>query len=72
MRLKEELTTAMHSEFTVSKETDKQLRVGSVWKLVGFDAPKEEVEYWASRYGVTYYLCMKWKSYWRNLHNNSK
>ncbi|MBQ8969177.1 MAG: hypothetical protein IJ064_05550 [Bacteroidaceae bacterium] len=69
IKTEEELTEKMHSEFTVSKETDQRLRVGSVWTLLGFDAPRAEIEHWAKRYGVTYDLCMKWKAYWRNLHD---
>lgn len=70
--MEDEFTAKMHSEFTIDEETDKQLRVGSVWKLVGFDAPREEIVHWAECYGTTYEKCMNWKSYWRNLHENSK
>lgn len=70
-RLKEELTEKMHSEFTVDKETDQKHRAGSVWTLLGFDASRKDIEHWASRYGVTYDICMKWKAYWRNLHQNN-
>ena len=71
-RLKEELTEKMHSEFTVSRETDQKHRAGCVWGVAGFDAPRKDIEHWAGRYGVTYDTCMKWKAYWRNLHQNSK
>lgn len=67
-RLKEELTEKMHSEFTVSRETDQKHRAGCVWGVAGFDAPRKDIEHWAGRYGVTYDTCMKWKAYWKNLH----
>ena len=70
--MKEELTEKMHSEFTVSKETDQKHRAGCVWGLVGYDAPREKIEEWGKEYGVDYDICIKWKSYWRNLHDNSK
>ena len=70
--MEEELTEKMHSEFTVSKETDQKHRAGCVWGLVWYDAPREKIEEWAKEYGVDYDICIKWKSYWRNLHDNSK
>ena len=70
--MKDELTAKMHSEFTVSEETDLKHRAGCVWGVAGFDAPKEKIEEWAKLYSVPYDTCIKWKSYWRNLHNNSK
>ena len=70
--MKEELTAKMHSEFTVSKETDQKHRAGCVWGLVGYDAPREKIEEWAKEYGVDYDICIKWNSYWKNLHDNSK
>jgi len=65
--MKEELTEKMHSEFTVDEETDKKHRAGSVWEVVGFDAPREKIDEWAKEYGVTYDICLKWKAYWKNL-----
>ena len=70
--MEDEFTAKMHSEFTIDEETDKKHRAGTTWKLIGFDAPKAEIEHWAELYGTTYETCMKWKSYWRNLHENSK
>ena len=70
--MKEELTAKMHSEFTVDKETEQKHRAGCVWGVVGFDAPKDNIEEWAKEYGVTYDICMKWKSYWKSLHSSSK
>lgn len=70
--MEEQLTAKMHSEFSITKEQEQKQRAGCVWGVVTFDAPKEKIEHWASRYGVTYEECMKWKSYWKNLHYNSK
>ena len=72
MKLKEELTEKMHSEFSVSDEIDQKHRAGSVWRLLGYEASKEDVEHWAKRFGTTYEKCMEWKAYWRNLRANSK
>lgn len=70
--MEEQLTAKMHSEFSITKEQEQKHRAGCVWDVVLFDAPREKIEHWASRYGVTYEECMKWKSYWKNLHYNSK
>lgn len=67
--MKDELTEKMHSEFTVSEETDQKHRAGYVWGVAGFDAPKKKVEQWAKEYGVQYETCIRWKSYWKSLHN---
>lgn len=70
--MEEQLTAKMHSEFAISKETELKQRAGCVWDVVCFDAPKEKIEHWASRYGVTYEECVKWKSYWQKLYYNKK
>ena len=70
--MKDELPAKMHSEFTVSKETDQKHRAGTTWGLIGFDADEASIRHWAECYGTTYETCMKWKSYWRNLYKNSK
>lgn len=72
MKLKEELTEKMHSEFTVDAETEKKHRAGCVWGVAGFDAEKKDIEEWAAFYGVTYDICMEYKSYWHNLHQNNR
>lgn len=63
--MKEELTTKMHSEFTVSKETEVCLRAGCVWLVVDFGAKKEDVTDAAREYGITYDAAMKYRDYWR-------
>ena len=70
--MEDEFTAKMHSEFTIHEETDQKLRAGTTWGLVGFDADEVSIRHWAELYGTTYETCMKWKSYWRTLHENSK
>lgn len=41
--MEEQLTAKMHSEFTITKEEEQKQRVGCVWGVVGFDAPKEKM-----------------------------
>ena len=65
--LYDEFTEKMHSEFTVDEETEKKLRAGSVWTLLGAEATKDEIEHWAKRYGIDYDIAMKWKGYWLDL-----
>lgn len=72
LSMEDEFTEKMHSEFTVDDETDKKHRVGCVWRLIGFEPSKDKLEYWANSYGVSVSDCMKWKSYWENLHQNSR
>lgn len=67
----DELTEKMHSEFTIDGETDRKHRAGCVWGVLGYDATKEDIKHWAEVYGVNYEICMKYKSFWRNLHENS-
>ena len=72
MKLKEELTEKMHSEFTVNEETEQKHRAGCVWGVVGFDASKDKIEEWSKFYGITYDMSMKWRSFWNNLHDNNR
>lgn len=67
MPLKEELTTKMHSEFSVSPETEIKLRCGCVWDDLDGNASRAEIEKEASLYGVTYEQCLEWKSYWERV-----
>jgi len=82
---KEELTEKMHSEFTVTKDEEIQLRAGCVWRLSKYDRTKgdfvwseEEARKEAKKYGISYEDCMKHKEYWRRIvekqlrHNVSK
>ena len=52
--MEDEFTAKMHSEFIVDEETDKKHRAGCVWDVIGFNAPKEDIEEWAKFYDVTY------------------
>ena len=62
--IRDELTAKMHSEFTVSKETRIMLKAGCVWESVSPKASREEIEKFASMYGITYEDAMKYKHEW--------
>ena len=62
--LKDEFTAKMHSEFTIDAETEKCHRAGCVWLVLKKDAPKEDVEEEAIKYGIDYETAMKWRDYW--------
>ena len=64
---KDELTTAMHSEFKIDAETEIKHRAGCVWCLLDGNASRKDIEKWSSKYGVTYEQCMQWKDYYDNL-----
>lgn len=66
--MKEELTTKMHSEFSVSKEVDMRHKVGSVIEvaLKMNKTDENSVIDIAKLYGITYNDVLKWKSYWEN------
>ena len=68
----DELTEKMHSEFTVSKETRIMLKAGCVWESVSPKASKEDIEKWATIYGITYADAMKYKSEWLTAIRNSE
>lgn len=70
--MQDELTTKMHSEFTIDAETEKRHRAGCVWLLLNADATKEEVEKTAESYGIDYDTAMKWKYYWLDLEKQSR
>lgn len=67
--MKEELTTKMHSEFTVTKDVEIKHKAGCVID-VAISMNKnsvEDVTDIASLYGVTYADVIKWKPYWGKL-----
>ena len=51
--MQEELTTLMHSEFTIDKATEIRHKAGALWRVVGFDASEEEVLRDCETYGIT-------------------
>jgi len=59
-KLKEELTSKMHSEFTISKES-------SMWSVAGFDCDDVTMKRWCDAYGITLQQAMKYKDFWRKL-----
>jgi len=69
--LHDEFTEKMHSEFTVSKETDIYLRAGVVWERLSLNPPRKDVEKMCKEYGITYEDAMKYKDEWQNLIDES-
>jgi hypothetical protein len=71
---RDELTVKMHSEFSVSKETEVKLRAGCVWSEIYFDyknddfiLTEEQIRKIAKTYCITYYECMQHKEYWKQI-----
>ena len=64
--MKEELTTKMHSEFSVSEETEIKLRAGNIWNNFK-DAPKSEQLRLCKVFGITWEQAMKYKTFWLSL-----
>lgn len=63
--MKEELTSKMHSEFTVTKEEEEKLRAGCVWNVwCDRNSSKEEVEKYAKKYSISYETAIKWRDFW--------
>lgn len=70
--MQDELTARMHSEFTITPEQEIKHRAGCVWDVIvnvvgKGNATREDIENWASKYGVSYEDCMKWKKHWLSL-----
>ena len=66
--MKEELTTKMHSEFSVSREIEVRHKVGTVIEVAikMNKTDKKSVTDIARLYGITYNDILKWKLYWEN------
>lgn len=63
--MKEELTTKMHGEFTITKEEEGKLRAGCVWHVwCGRNSSKADIEQYAKMYSISYETAMKWRDYW--------
>ena len=60
----DEFTEKMHSEFTISKETEIKHRAGCVWNILKKNATKEQIVEVARDYGITYEAAMKYRNYW--------
>lgn len=71
--MKDELTAKMHSEFTVTKESEEQLKAGCIWLAwCDKDSSKEEVEKYAKQYSISYEAAMKWRDFWLEKRYKSK
>lgn len=67
--MKEELTTKMHSEFSVDKKTEIKHKVGSVLEVaikMNKTSVKDVTEI-ANRYGLKYDDIQEWRNYWSKL-----
>ena len=71
---RDELTAKMHSEFTISKETEVKLRAGCVWSAIYFDYEKddfilteEQIRKSSKSYCITYEQCLQYKEYWKQI-----
>lgn len=62
--MKDNLTTDMHAEFTIDAATEIKHKAACVWKLVGHDYSKEQLEKYCSLYGITPEQALQWKDYW--------
>ena len=63
--MKEELTTKMHREFTITKEDEGKLRAGCVWHVwCDRKSSKEDIEKYAKMYSISYETAMRWRDYW--------
>jgi hypothetical protein len=65
--MKDELTEKMHSEFTVSEETDRKHKCFAVWMHVGLNATSQELEKCVEFSGVTINEVMNYKSEFERL-----
>ena len=67
--MEDEFTKEMHSTLYISERTRKKLDAGSFWKIVGFNASESEVKEFCKKTILSYDDVMKWKEYWREIHN---
>ena len=71
--MKDELTEKMHSEFSVTKESEEQLRAGCIWLAwCDEDSSREEIEKYAEEYSISYEAAMKWRDFWLEKKGKSK
>ena len=61
--MEDELTEAMHSEFTIDAETEIMHKVFSVWRMLAKDSPDAAIKKSAESYGITLEDAIKWKEY---------
>ena len=67
--MKEELTSKMHDEFTVTKEVEGKLRAGCVWRVwCGRNSSENEIRRCAESYGISYETAMRWRDFWLRMY----
>lgn len=65
----DEFTNIMHSELTVTKEEEDQLRAGCVWHVwCDRSSSKAEIEKYAEMYSISYETAIRWRDYWLKLY----
>lgn len=62
--MKDNLTAAMHAEFTIDAATTIKHKAACVWKMLGNNCSKEQLDQYCSLYGITPEQALKWKDYW--------
>ena len=62
--MKDNLTTTMHAEFTLDEATAIKHKAACVWKLVGRNYSKEQLDKYCSFYGITPEQARQWRDYW--------
>lgn len=71
--MKEELTTKMHSEFSISKEDDDFLKAGVIWKqndIIPYT--EKELKERCNDLDISFSTLMKHKQKWQSLILSSK
>lgn len=67
-RLREELTSKMHDEFTIPEEIEEKHRAGCVWEFeCDRNSSEEEIRKSAKSFSISYEAAMKWRNYWLRL-----
>lgn len=65
-KLKDELTTKMHSEFTIDRETEICHKAGSIWQWHAEESEEEQKKE-CELMGITWEEALHWKPYWERL-----
>ena len=72
MEYGDDFTEKMLSEFPITEKDEECIKAGCVWQIVGFSARKEDIEFHANMYQISYEAVMRWKRHWQNLYIKAK
>ena len=72
MEYGDDFTEKMLSEFPITEKSREMLKAGTIWQIVGFSARKEDIEFHANIYQISYEAVMRWKRYWQDLYIKAK